>query len=103
MLDLQLIKARLAAATPGPWKVEPAESAEGSFIATMGPIFIMPPTQHLARYADDADLIAHAPTDIAALVAEVERLRAAIKAHERAGRKISNNPHDRELWELVDG
>jgi hypothetical protein len=53
MLDLDPIKARLAAATPGPWVYS----------------------------CNDAYLIANAPTDLAALVAEVERLRAAIKSH----------------------
>lgn len=66
-LDLDAIRARLEAATPGPW--EPESEQDGD---------------HETGYADaifianaaDATLISNAPTDIAALVAEVERLRA---------------------------
>lgn len=74
MLDLEPIKARLAAATPGPWHVEPEATACGSFVARMPGIYIEPEHQHLAPAGNDAALIANAPADIAALVAEVERL-----------------------------
>lgn len=80
MLDIEPIKARLAAATPGPWQtIVTVETDIG--------------TEHLVTEADmdascigtspqaaDADLIAHAPTDLAALIAEVERLRVALQA-----------------------
>lgn len=76
MLDIEPIKARLAAATPGPWQtITTVETDIG--------------TEHLVTEADmdagcigtspqaaDAELIANAPTDLAALIAEVERLRA---------------------------
>ena len=74
MLDLEPIKARLAVATPGPWHVEPEATACGSFVARMPGIYIEPEHQHLAPAGNDAALIANAPADIAALVAEVERL-----------------------------
>lgn len=74
MLDLEPINARLAAATPGPWHVEPEDTACGSFVARMPGIYIEPEHQHLAPAGNDAALIANAPADIAALVAEVERL-----------------------------
>lgn len=129
MLDLQPIKARLAAATPGPWTEE-----AGLWKAFWG----------LRRRAywhndplgrdEDADLIVNAPTDLAALVAEVERLRkslaetqlladsygewshkmeaeadrlrAAIEAHRKttALRLGGGSPWatDIELWEVLD-
>lgn len=77
MLDLDAIKARLAAATPGPWE----EEREGGGYPTgvvYGPDCTVtscdsePGTLHQCT---NAIFIANAPTDIAALVAEVERLR----------------------------
>jgi hypothetical protein len=68
-LDLDVIKARLAAATPAPWWVD--ESRRGVEAQAYGyPIEIVARTGRA-----DAVLIAHAPGDIAALVAEIERLR----------------------------
>jgi ElaB/YqjD/DUF883 family membrane-anchored ribosome-binding protein len=81
------IKARLAAATPGPWVHEITQymddygAADGPPVARVvvpvdtaydGPSCLVP----LASVAN-AVLIAHAPADIAALLAEVERLGAA--------------------------
>jgi len=74
--DLDAIKARLAAATPGPWETRflhrvwmRAREEPGNLMFGTGP------TQDWA----DCDLMAHAPTDLAALVAEVERLHQAIR------------------------
>ena len=76
MLDLDAIKARLAAATPGPWE----EEREGGGYPTgvvYGPDCTVtscdsePGTIHQCT---NAIFIANAPSDIAALVAEVERL-----------------------------
>jgi hypothetical protein len=63
--DLEAIKERLAAATPGPWTQWATHYVCDKREKIAGPM--------LAR---DADLIAHAPEDLAALVEEVERLRA---------------------------
>jgi hypothetical protein len=80
VLDLDPIKARLAAATPGPWKAKIATfdnpGPEGIFSADDTWLFKF----FACRYPDLA-LVENAPTDLAALVAEVERLRAAIKSH----------------------
>lgn len=67
MLDLEPIKARLAAATPGPWEMQDEYIAcpDGDFVCTI----VDGGTER------DAMLIANAPTDLAALVAEVEALR----------------------------
>ena len=75
-MNLEPIKARLAAATPGPWETDEEKCCvysvdSGAVIA-----------ERLGSETSscvDADLIAHAPTDIAELVAEVERLREVIE------------------------
>lgn len=76
-LDLESIKARLAAAIPGPW--ESGRSVEG----LLG-IYCLSAAFRLAwldgSRETDADLIANAPADIAALIAEVERLRDGLRA-----------------------
>jgi hypothetical protein len=84
-LDLDPIKAREAAATPGPWAIANVAPAWASgrdewnvvpgvidqcTSAGCGPI--VEPA--------DADFIAHARTDVPALLAEVERLRAELAA-----------------------
>lgn len=64
--EIEAIKSRLAAATPGPWDT-----------SDLGPTEInRPGPKHIIRVKEDTDaqFIAHAPTDIAALLAEVESL-----------------------------
>ena len=74
---LAAIRERLAAATPGPWeaRVEVHGVSLVPLLTNKG---------HLAfaygdGWGDDAEFIAHAPTDVAALLAEVERLRAELE------------------------
>lgn len=82
-LDLDGIKARLAAATPGPWiwHASPWEDHAGLAVLHF-PVYNPKPgaandvAVTVVKSAADASFIAHAPEDIAALVAEVERLRA---------------------------
>jgi len=70
MIDLEAIKTRLAAATPGPWYVD--ESLRGVEAQAHGyPVEVVAWTGRA-----EAVLIAAAPADIGALVAEVERLRS---------------------------
>lgn len=87
------IKARLAAATPGEWWHDPRKcyrpgsngaaaiswgsESEAVFVGRHHTIAITGPGDDPQSMADAA-LIAHAPTDLAALVAEVERLRAVV-------------------------
>lgn len=75
--ELNAIRERLAAATPGPWRAE--------YSGITGPVVVdaesIDARDHVARCPHyrgqaDTDFIAHAPTDVAALLAEVERLRA---------------------------
>ena len=94
-MDLQAIGARLAAATPGPWKAQdfvaaPTEDA-GSPVVKQG-------NGGLVAYAlrsgavehewydkpqcdADAEFIAHAPEDIRALIEEVKAVRDAVARH----------------------
>lgn len=90
-LDLEPIKARLAAATPGPWEPNiyserpPIVVAMTSHLPMVGRNgFREVICEHQSIHYDsqveaNARLIANAPTDLAALVAEVERLRAEVK------------------------
>ena len=76
MLDLEPIKERLAAADQGPWSAfcESGDwwiqqrDTDGNPIGTMI-------CDANAISDSNMELIAHAPADIAALIAEVERLR----------------------------
>lgn len=86
MLDLEAIKQREAAATPGPWVL--ADGSRGftpgctifegdnsgrviAYTASMG--------ASLERLQADGAFIAHAREDVPALVAEIERLRTALE------------------------
>ena len=77
-LDLDPIRARLAAATPGPWERMPAEVSDtrpaDCYDVWGGDDWLCASVHHT-----NADLIAHAPADLAALVAEVERLRETVQ------------------------
>lgn len=76
-LDLDTIKARCEAATPGPWY-----ASVGDFSTDFGIIHKDPDqgrrTLAYGLSCDDQIFVAHARTDVPALVAEVERLRAAL-------------------------
>lgn len=72
MIDLEAIKARLAAATSEPWKL----LGGGEYIYPIG--VLVTPDDGGVNDADAA-LIVNAPSDLAALIAEVERLREAVK------------------------
>ena len=73
MLDMEPIKRRLADATPGPWH----HGGAGAINTIKGEaVFQIAGARSGANHwMPDALLITHAPTDLAALVAEVERLR----------------------------
>lgn len=83
-LDLDAIKARLAAATPGPWQAQHGDIWDTRDDGAPGiPLFRANRESRSwgRRYANDeavanAEFLEHAPSDIAALVAEVERLTA---------------------------
>ena len=86
-LDLEAIKTRIAKATPGPWEwvVRPKRhmllhrfSARGSFtvLETQGDV----EAEYPCATDADRDLIQNAPTDLAALISEIERLHAELAA-----------------------
>lgn len=74
MIDLTAIKARLAAATPGPWRKGDGRSGRSPATIYASSSVVV----YLVDNPRDRILIANAPTDLAALVAEVERLRAVL-------------------------
>lgn len=85
-LDLDSIKARCEAATEGPWHREHGDYGCVS-IGNFGWVVDGP---NCPQYDEDtpqghadAEFIAHARTDVPALVAEVERLRAEVERHMR--------------------
>lgn len=82
MLDLEPIENRLDAATPGPWLVHPTypRCLVSAAEPTMSLLALDVDNYAIVEDEHDASLIAHAPGDLAALVAEVKRLRAIIKA-----------------------
>lgn len=71
--DIDAIEARLAAAIPGPW----------TYIKKVGCVYVEEfakdgeggVAEILSYHDADGEFIAHAPADIAALLAEVERLQ----------------------------
>jgi hypothetical protein len=90
--QLDAIRARLDAATPGPWEaVTPKRYAAvrsekaGCYVYTQGKIPAETHPDTVARQQRDAHLIANAPTDLRALLDEVERLTAERDAAFRRG------------------
>ena len=110
-LDLDAIKARVAAATPGPWEwvceahcgvehrsqeIPACRNAQYDWFALRSND--APVLEHWATYADDSGLsvgpadatfIARARSDIPALIAEVERLRGVLEWYARIGGEAS--------------
>jgi hypothetical protein len=92
MLDLEPIKARMAAALQGRWMLI-EQKAIGLMIqdTKSGSASLVLESCHLSNWMvrDTMNLVANAPTDLAALVAEVERLRGElafeVQTTEKAG------------------
>ena len=82
--DIASIRQRLAAATPGPWYRMVAYDCDGADILTRTVLTADPSYGGYkafvadAYYEADADLITHAPGDLAALLAELEAARATL-------------------------
>jgi len=106
-LDLGAIRGRVEAATEGPWRTVDergqkfALCADGTDLLVESEIGLICETDldGLNECAEpDAAFIAHARTDVPALLAEVERLRAVVEAVEAVMTKIGrwhNTEHDR--------
>lgn len=76
--ELSAIKERAEKAADGPWRIGRQSPNGANNVGTMGGLM----TAQTAN-TDNAEFIAHAREDIPKLVAEVERLREAIKTAER--------------------
>lgn len=111
MLDLEPIKARIEAATPGPWTWDHPEADGGLVSETKmdgetsdldGRRVIYPAVvlDSGPEHGCDGDLIAHAPVDLSALVVEVERLRAVEAAARVLMHEIDNGHINGKLDEL---
>jgi len=77
---LDEIEARADAATEGPWEWHPYMGSGATLAKPNHPFHernILKTTDDWPPVADDAEFIAHARTDIPALLAEVRRLQAA--------------------------
>ena len=81
MLDLEPIKARLAKAAPAPWTVD-NRSIDGLDDPYLGFDIDGLEQSYMGRgmlaFRGDAEFVAHARTDIPALIAEVELLRGLV-------------------------
>ena len=108
-LDLEPIKERLDEATPGPWDFYVLPQSAGITVATIhsehGPretcwTVDLPPEIGGMGTEKDAEFIANAPEDIAALISEVERLREQVEAVKKIVRSpgittVKGSPADR--------
>ena len=94
-LDLEPIKERLAAATPGPWEM--SYDADDKWTSITGQPYddggqwLVCPEVATCEGEPDADstFIAHAPEDMRALIEEVETLRGQVEAVRAA---VANHP-----------
>lgn len=72
---IALIKARLEAATPGPWQTWPDGTEESVESVAVGR-FVCHLNSNMRQFREDAALIANAPDDLAWLLSEVEAATA---------------------------
>jgi len=98
-IDLDAIQARADKATPGPWKLW-AMSVLADPVGDSNLDTAIPVADTFFRNADgrprtnDATFIAHARTDVPALLAEVERLARIVNGYDR-------NPAEQRAAELI--
>jgi hypothetical protein len=100
--DLREIEARANAATPGPWLVERQYSGDNWMIGCLVvgtdsgdgknyDVTITTDHLHASEYGDatariDAEFVAHARTNVPALIAEVRRLREELAEYQQRER-----------------
>jgi hypothetical protein len=97
-VDVGAIRGRMEAATAGPWRVEKARTVLHVIAALreVVTLSISPPRvpereirdEHVRRSWADATFIAHAPTDIATLLSELDRLTARVRELEGEPRRV---------------
>ena len=100
--ELEKIRARAEAATPGPWGFTPAPNSK--FITSIYSDALGGPDKGDLAFANigewgqqnsDAEFIAHARQDIPALIAEVERLRELFMATRGRGHWLTQKEYAR--------
>lgn len=101
--ELQAIKARAEAATPGPWTTESygndgRDDVEIQHVRGSNGRTVVTTDCNVYTTDEDATFIAHARTDVPALVAEVERLQKVHADLEAENRRLRQQ-HDRD-WEI---
>jgi hypothetical protein len=98
--EIESIQQRLDAATPGPWKA--IKYYKNQLANGAGPDWGL----EGVRSFEDADLCAHAPTDLRALLDEVERLNSKVKKLEEelaiTERRMRWDAIDRRSDRIVD-
>ena len=103
-LDRDAIQARLDAATEGPWMTTQDTGTHVVYVNSTSPKGqTYSSVLWNADWATEADaeFIAHAPADVAALLAEVHRLRARLWEHERPATEAERNALRQSFTELV--
>ena len=92
MLDLDAIEARAEAATEGPWYEDDVTFGTGTLVIARFDDTVVQSSLPLShtRTAPNADFIAHARTDIPALVAELRAAREVVKAAQTALKAITD-------------
>jgi hypothetical protein len=104
--ELQAIRDRVAKASPGPWTTEQGEYSGRNWPLGLSgqygndvTVFLTTDHVHASEmYGDaatDGDFIAHARTDIPALLAEIDRLNALVAAAPRWIKVADRLPEDR--------
>lgn len=103
------IENRLNAATPGPWKTEPVESGrfagiESRIYSLRGSHILLSPTDGEAGQAKtiDAEFIAHSPSDVAYLLAELRKRDEALDRVEALAKYLDGlAPGDQHYAKLI--
>lgn len=93
MSTLNEIEARLAAATPGPWEIDEDGDVQGRRRGMYPDPELDPIVTCSAERPEDTNLIAHAPADLAALVAVVREVE---QVHQPGGTVIREVSYDME-------
>lgn len=107
--DIAAVRRRLEAATPGPWNgVGDKVRATAADALIEDNILVAYYTGHDHRLglktsgmAADVDLISHAPSDLAALVIDAERLQEVRAFHRAWGDRDTDSLDVLDLWEQL--
>lgn len=95
-LDLEPIRLRADSAHVGKWATSAQELNESGF--NLSPITCAGCGWDKPHDAADVEFITHARTDVPALVAEVERLRAVVDRVEALAEYYRSGRHGMQMW-----